>query len=100
MWKDKSPGVKILWVWTIGTAAGNQSPYFRVYSTSHALAKLVLVANVATSRVRDMNKILNAQDEPSSSSSLSANNNDNNPHGVDTIITDDHVVDSSLDTEK
>nr|GFB94032.1 hypothetical protein CTI12_AA024370 [Tanacetum cinerariifolium] len=82
MWKDKSPGVKILWVWTIGTAA-------------------VLVANVATSRVRDMNKILNApQDEPSSSSSLSANNNDNNPQGVDTIITDDHVVDSSLDTEK
>ncbi|PWA97947.1 hypothetical protein CTI12_AA024370 [Artemisia annua] len=81
MWKDKSPGVKILWVWTIGTAA-------------------VLVANVATSRVRDMNKILNAQDEPSSS--LSANdNNDNNPQGVDTIITDDHVMDSSsLDTEK
>ncbi|PWA54601.1 hypothetical protein CTI12_AA434050 [Artemisia annua] len=78
MWKDKSPGVKILWVWTIGTAA-------------------VLVANVATSRVRDMNKILNAQDEPSSS--LSAN--DNNPQGVDTIITDDHVMDSSsLDTDK
>ena len=23
MWKDKSPGVKILWIWTIGTAAGN-----------------------------------------------------------------------------
>ncbi|WOG89438.1 hypothetical protein DCAR_0208676 [Daucus carota subsp. sativus] len=21
MWKEKSPGVKILWIWTIGTAA-------------------------------------------------------------------------------
>ncbi|KAF5759962.1 hypothetical protein HanXRQr2_Chr16g0747771 [Helianthus annuus] len=47
MWKDKSPGVKILWVWTIGTAA-------------------VLVANVATSRVSDMNKIINVPEESSS----------------------------------
>ncbi|KAL8115979.1 hypothetical protein AgCh_022465 [Apium graveolens] len=37
MWKEKSPGVKILWIWTIGTAA-------------------ILVANVATTRMRDMQK--------------------------------------------
>lgn len=35
MWKEKSPGVKILWIWTIGTAA-------------------ILVANVATTRMRDL----------------------------------------------
>ncbi|KVI07553.1 hypothetical protein Ccrd_014125 [Cynara cardunculus var. scolymus] len=69
MWKDKSPGVKILWLWTIGTAA-------------------VLVANVATSRVRDMNKLLDAQEESSLPSADS--------QSTDSIITD-QVIDSSLD---
>ncbi|KAI3807890.1 hypothetical protein L1987_23826 [Smallanthus sonchifolius] len=71
MWKDKSPGVKILWVWTIGTAA-------------------VLVANVATSRVRDMNKINNTQEESSPPS--------DHPQSTDSIITD-KFIDSSLDKE-
>lgn len=43
MWTDKSPGVKILWLWTIGTAA-------------------ILVANVATTRMRDLQKQMNDQD--------------------------------------
>ncbi|KAK3016869.1 hypothetical protein RJ639_005955 [Escallonia herrerae] len=42
MWRDKSPGVKILWVWTFGTAAA------------------VLVTNVVTTRMRDLDKQLNA----------------------------------------
>ncbi|KAI3762308.1 hypothetical protein L1987_52733 [Smallanthus sonchifolius] len=71
MWKDKSPGVKILWVWTIGTAA-------------------VLVANVATSRVRDMNKIINTHEESSPTP--------HNPQTTDSIITD-KFIDSTLDKE-
>ncbi|KAI7725108.1 hypothetical protein M8C21_026479 [Ambrosia artemisiifolia] len=71
MWKDKSPGVKILWVWTIGTAA-------------------VLVANVATSRVRDMNKIINTPEESSS--------HPNDLQTTDSIITGT-VLDSSLEKE-
>lgn len=48
MWKDKSPGLKILWLWTFGTAA-------------------VLVTNVVRTRMRDMEQFINnaaaAQDE-------------------------------------
>ncbi|KAL3520518.1 hypothetical protein ACH5RR_018667 [Cinchona calisaya] len=44
MWRDKSPGVKILWIWTIGTAA-------------------VLVANVARTRMRDMEQLINSQSQ-------------------------------------
>ncbi|KAE9584854.1 hypothetical protein Lal_00024279 [Lupinus albus] len=39
MRKDKSPGLKILWIWTFGTAA-------------------ILVANVVRSSVRDMETTL------------------------------------------
>ncbi|KAG8380312.1 hypothetical protein BUALT_Bualt06G0002500 [Buddleja alternifolia] len=44
MWKDKSPGLKILWLWTFGTAA-------------------VLVTNVVRTRVRDMDQFTNSQDQ-------------------------------------
>ncbi|KAL1552208.1 hypothetical protein AAHA92_13035 [Salvia divinorum] len=44
MWRDKSPGLKILWLWTFGTAA-------------------VLVTNVMFTRMRDMDQIINAQDQ-------------------------------------
>ncbi|XP_062005296.1 uncharacterized protein LOC133722414 [Rosa rugosa] len=40
MWRDKPPGLKILWVWTLGTAA-------------------VLVANVVRTRMRDMDTLMN-----------------------------------------
>ncbi|CAA3032759.1 hypothetical protein CDL12_14493 [Olea europaea subsp. europaea] len=46
MWRDKSPGVKILWLWTFGTAA-------------------VLVANVMRTRIRDMEQLINGQDQAS-----------------------------------
>ncbi|XAR59182.1 hypothetical protein NMG60_11014877 [Bertholletia excelsa] len=45
MFKDKSPGVKILWLWTIGTAA-------------------ILVTNVARTRLRDMEKLMEAEEAP------------------------------------
>ncbi|KAL6977577.1 hypothetical protein U1Q18_026371 [Sarracenia purpurea var. burkii] len=44
MFKDKSPGVKILWLWAIGTAA-------------------ILVTNVARTRLRDMEKLMNTEVE-------------------------------------
>ncbi|WOL03702.1 hypothetical protein Cni_G12422 [Canna indica] len=42
-WREKSPGLKILWVWTIGTAG-------------------VLIANVVTTRLRDVDKLLKEED--------------------------------------
>ncbi|GAB4835377.1 hypothetical protein Ancab_000287 [Ancistrocladus abbreviatus] len=42
MFRDKPAGVKILWIWTIGTAA-------------------VLVTNVVRTRVKDMEKIMDAE---------------------------------------
>ncbi|KMT14766.1 hypothetical protein BVRB_4g075320 [Beta vulgaris subsp. vulgaris] len=39
MWKDKPTGIKILWIWTIGTAA-------------------VLLTCVSRTRVRDMEKLM------------------------------------------
>ncbi|PIA63087.1 hypothetical protein AQUCO_00200840v1 [Aquilegia coerulea] len=44
MGREKSPGLKILWLWTIGTAG-------------------VLVASVVSTRMRDMNKYLNEQQQ-------------------------------------
>ncbi|GMG99937.1 hypothetical protein Nepgr_001777 [Nepenthes gracilis] len=41
MFRDKPAGVKILWLWTIGTAG-------------------VLVTNVVRTRLKDLDKIMNA----------------------------------------
>ncbi|KAG0498862.1 hypothetical protein HPP92_003553 [Vanilla planifolia] len=38
-WSEKSPGLKILWIWTFGTAA-------------------ILMTNVVMKRLRDMEKML------------------------------------------
>ncbi|KAG9149529.1 hypothetical protein Leryth_014312 [Lithospermum erythrorhizon] len=50
MFKDRGPGVKILWVWTLGTAA-------------------ILVTNVFRTRIKDMDQIVNN----------SQNNNNHDP---------------------
>ncbi|KAH9770138.1 Basic leucine zipper/W2 domain-containing protein [Citrus sinensis] len=42
MARETSPGLKILWVWTIGTAA-------------------ILVTNVVRTRVRDMEQVMNSE---------------------------------------
>ncbi|KAL6565282.1 hypothetical protein OROGR_002233 [Orobanche gracilis] len=44
MWKDKSPGLKILWLWAFGTAA-------------------VLVTSVMRTRMRDMEQLIDAQQD-------------------------------------
>ncbi|KAL0317587.1 UNVERIFIED_CONTAM: hypothetical protein Sangu_2173000 [Sesamum angustifolium] len=56
MWKDKSPGLKILWLWTFGTAA-------------------VLVTNVVRTRMRDMEQLINAQDQVSLENAASDSHN-------------------------
>ncbi|RWV97021.1 hypothetical protein GW17_00040219 [Ensete ventricosum] len=53
-WSEKSPALKILWLWTLGTAA-------------------VLITNVATTRLRDMDNQLREEDAiPSQSDSTAA----------------------------
>ncbi|PKA61736.1 hypothetical protein AXF42_Ash008566 [Apostasia shenzhenica] len=42
-WREKSPGLKILWLWTLGTAA-------------------ILMTSVVRTRLRDMEKLLNEED--------------------------------------
>ncbi|TMW87549.1 uncharacterized protein LOC107017119 [Solanum pennellii] len=44
MWKDRGPGVKILWLWAIGTAG-------------------ILVTSVVRTRLRDMEEFMNAQQQ-------------------------------------
>ncbi|XP_038878707.1 uncharacterized protein LOC120070883 [Benincasa hispida] len=46
MAREKSPGLKILWVWTLGTAA-------------------ILITSVARMRMRDMENIINSDQQPS-----------------------------------
>ncbi|KAJ0250814.1 Basic leucine zipper/W2 domain protein [Hirschfeldia incana] len=45
MGREKSPGLKILWVWTIGTAA-------------------ILVASVVRTRMHDMETMMNQEQAP------------------------------------
>ncbi|KAJ7973637.1 Basic leucine zipper/W2 domain protein [Quillaja saponaria] len=42
--REKSPGLKILWIWTIGTAA-------------------ILITSVVRTRMRDMETLINSQQE-------------------------------------
>ncbi|KAH0461390.1 hypothetical protein IEQ34_008965 [Dendrobium chrysotoxum] len=42
-WSEKSPGLKVLWLWTLGTAA-------------------ILMTNVVRTTLRDMEKSLNKED--------------------------------------
>ncbi|PON55210.1 basic leucine zipper/W2 domain protein [Trema orientale] len=44
MRREKSPGLKILWLWTIGTAA-------------------ILVTSVVRTRMRDMESLMNAEQQ-------------------------------------
>lgn len=42
--REKSPGLKILWIWTFGTAA-------------------ILIANVMRTSIRDFQNVLNAEEQ-------------------------------------
>ncbi|OMO50538.1 hypothetical protein COLO4_38031 [Corchorus olitorius] len=53
-----SPGVKILWLWTIGTAA-------------------ILVTNVVRTRLRDLDQMMNTPEQPQQQSTV-----------IDSVIVD------------
>ncbi|WZZ11557.1 hypothetical protein YC2023_097478 [Brassica napus] len=53
MGREKSPGLKILWVWTLGTAA-------------------ILVASVVRTRMHDMESMMNQEQAPRQTHHLTA----------------------------
>lgn len=81
---EKSPGLKILWVWTLGTAASTLSFSYIIYSRSYTHTHTylsfifffaVLVTSVVRTRLRDMETVMNGQQqqqEPISSDVLLA----------------------------
>ncbi|CAN4099895.1 unnamed protein product [Withania somnifera] len=68
MWKDRGPGVKILWLWAFGTAG-------------------ILVTSVVRTRLRDMEQLMNAQQQtPGPSTSL---NNDHQSLNSENFIREE-----------
>ncbi|KAK7243436.1 hypothetical protein RIF29_38232 [Crotalaria pallida] len=74
MRKEKSPGLKILWLWTFGTAA-------------------ILVGNMMRTRIRDMETLMNAEQQQqhnaATSDSLPQVVVDTLPTPSDTLIPED-----------
>ncbi|KAF8103999.1 hypothetical protein N665_0181s0021 [Sinapis alba] len=68
MRREKSPGLKILWVWTLGTAA-------------------ILVASVVRTRMHDMETIMNNQEQaPKQNQNITASRS---------VLTDETVLPES-----
>ncbi|KAK9291572.1 hypothetical protein L1049_019520 [Liquidambar formosana] len=71
--RETSPGLKILWVWTIGTAA-------------------VLVTSVVRTRLRDMEKVMNTDEQPTRSDSFLLNSSPES----DVVVREDKSQEESL----
>ncbi|CAH8312943.1 unnamed protein product [Eruca vesicaria subsp. sativa] len=67
MGREKSPGLKILWVWTIGTAA-------------------ILVASVVRTRMHDMETMMNQEQAPKQNQNITAGHS---------VLTDETVLPES-----
>ncbi|KAL0732377.1 hypothetical protein Bca4012_008586 [Brassica carinata] len=67
MGREKSPGLKILWVWTIGTAA-------------------ILVASVVRTRMHDMETMMNQEQAPKQNQNVAASRS---------VLTDETVLPES-----
>lgn len=74
MARELSPCLKILWVWTLGTAAGTLSPLspslishtyilINIHNWIGYVFLLVLVTSVVRTRVRDMENLMNAEQQ-------------------------------------
>ncbi|XP_020088546.1 uncharacterized protein LOC109710416 [Ananas comosus] len=63
-WGEKSPGLKILWIWTLGTAA-------------------ILVTNVVRTRLHDMEQLLREED------AAAAGANPTSPSSREQILKDE-----------
>ncbi|CAF2261496.1 BnaA08g31680D [Brassica napus] len=57
MGREKSPGLKILWVWTLGTAA-------------------ILVASVVRTRMHDMESMMNQEQAPKQTHHITTGHSD------------------------
>ncbi|CAH2038793.1 unnamed protein product [Thlaspi arvense] len=67
MGREKGPGLKILWVWTLGTAA-------------------ILVTSVVRTRMKDMESMMNQEQAPKQNQNTSAG---------DSVLTDETVLPES-----
>lgn len=70
MAREKGPGLKILWLWTVGTAAGTPSLFPYEYIIDIIVRPLccwvaVLVTFVVKTRLRDMERLMDAQQDQS-----------------------------------
>uniref|UniRef100_A0A803KMP9 Uncharacterized protein n=1 Tax=Chenopodium quinoa TaxID=63459 RepID=A0A803KMP9_CHEQI len=75
MWKDKPTGIKILWIWTIGTAA-------------------ILLTGVSRTRMRDMEKLLNEPQQQQQQQGISSVDHvlvDGSSPSDDNIIREDKL---------
>uniref|UniRef100_A0A803L461 Uncharacterized protein n=1 Tax=Chenopodium quinoa TaxID=63459 RepID=A0A803L461_CHEQI len=75
MWKDKPTGIKILWIWTIGTAA-------------------ILLTGVSRTRMRDMEKLLNEPQQQQQQQGISSVDHvlvDGSSSSDDNIIREDKL---------
>ncbi|KAJ1695961.1 hypothetical protein LUZ63_012659 [Rhynchospora breviuscula] len=70
-WGEKSAGLKILWVWTLGTAA-------------------ILITNVVRTRLHDMDKLLRREEEAQAAAPAPAPAPASSASPSDTILKDDH----------
>ena len=72
--REKSPGLKILWIWTFGTAAStflflpfhllsNQKSLFSPKKSVFSFLVAVLIANVMRTSIRDFQNVLNAEQQ-------------------------------------
>ncbi|KAK9190784.1 hypothetical protein WN943_019394 [Citrus x changshan-huyou] len=86
MARETSPGLKILWVWTIGTAASTQ--------LTHSLC--FLVTNVVRTRVRDMEQVMNSEKQEQQSTLDDSVLVDTSPETDEGIIKEVKTCDISL----
>ncbi|XP_044970724.1 uncharacterized protein LOC123430965 [Hordeum vulgare subsp. vulgare] len=70
-WSQKSPGLKILWIWTLGTAA-------------------IMITNVVRTRVNDMQMILREEDEAAGSAGSGGGSTGVGPSG-ERVMRDDEL---------
>ncbi|CAM0902189.1 unnamed protein product [Alopecurus aequalis] len=71
-WNQKSPGLKILWIWTLGTAA-------------------IMIGNVVRTRVNDMEMILREEDEAAGGGSSGGGGGSGEMMSGERVIRDDEL---------
>ncbi|KAE8793061.1 hypothetical protein D1007_32268 [Hordeum vulgare] len=97
-WSQKSPGLKILWIWTLGTAASkpphplpsslcNPPPPPALISL---ISRAVMITNVVRTRVNDMQMILREEDEAAGSAGSGGGSTGGGPSG-ERVMRDDEL---------